>query len=103
MTHNIAETVAFKLVQGVSHDQFLAAIRTTESFVRNNPGFIDRRLSLGEDGRWTDTVIWTNMETAQTAAAEFPKQDFAPALMAVIDGDSVIIRHESIRWAVAPA
>jgi len=102
MTHTIAETVTFKLAPNVTQDQFLTIVKTTESFVRENPGFMFRRLSLGEDGRWTDTVIWADMETAQAAAAKFPNQDFAPALMAAIDGDSVVMRHETVHWVVAP-
>lgn len=103
MTKNVAETVSFELAPGVTANQFIALSQKSEAFVRQNPGFIFRRLSAGEDGRWTDTVIWADMETARAAAADFPKQDFAPALMAAIAPGSETMRHETIHWTVAPS
>lgn len=103
MTQNVAETVSFELAPGITADQFIALSKQSEAFVRQNPGFVFRRLSAGEDGRWTDTVIWADMDTAQAAAADFPNQDFAPALMAAIAPDSVQMRHETIHWTVAPS
>ncbi|MEP2716457.1 hypothetical protein [Pseudophaeobacter sp.] len=103
MTMNVAETVTFTLNAGVTPEEFLKLSYASEEFVRSNPGFIFRRLSSGADGAWTDTVIWKDMETALEVADSFGKQDFAPALMAVIDGDSVAIRHENIHWTLAPS
>jgi len=103
MTQQVAETVTFHLNKGVTAADFLAAIKTTEEFVRSSPGFVFRRLSVGEDGRWTDTVIWQDMETALKVAEEFSKQDFIPALMAAIDSESLIMRHETIQWSMTPS
>lgn len=100
MTINVAETVTFELADAVSDADFLAQIRTTENFVRSCPGFIFRRLSCGDDGRWTDTVIWADMEKAQAAGKAFETQDFVPALMAAMKPDSVQMRHETIHWAI---
>ena len=103
MTQNVAETVTFKLNPGVTPEEFVKISQTSEAFVRANPGFIFRRLSCGADGRWTDTVIWKDMETAQQVAKSFGKQDFAPALMAAIAPETVTLRHETIHWTVAPS
>lgn len=102
MTQNVAETVTFKLADGVTHDQFIALIKKTEAFVHTHPGFIFRRLSSGADGQWTDAVIWADMETAQAAAAEFQNQDFAPALMAAIAPGTAAMRHEIIHRVLSP-
>lgn len=103
MTKQIAEIVTFALADGVSADQFVNLSQKTETFVRSNPGFVHRQLSCGADGRWTDYVIWADMETAQSVAALFPKQDFAPALMAAIAPESVTIRHETVHWDMTSA
>lgn len=100
---NVVETVTFKLAAGIGPDQFVTLMKTTAAFVQNNPGFIFRRLSAGEDGLWTDTVVWSDIDTATAAAAEFPKQDFAPAVMAAINPDTVQMRHEVIHWTLFPS
>lgn len=99
----VAETVTFRLNTDVTAAQFIALSKQSTDFVRANPGFVFRRLSAGEDGSWTDTVIWKDMETALEVAESFGKQDFAPALMAAIKPDSVQIRHETIHWTLAPS
>lgn len=102
MTKHIAEIVTFSLAKGISPDQFVTLSKASEGFVRSIPGFIHRHLSQGADGRWTDYVIWADMDTAQTVAAAFPKQDFAPTLMAAIAPDSMAMRHETVLWGMKP-
>jgi hypothetical protein len=97
MTH-VAEIVTFTLAEGTSPEAFVKLSQSTESFVRAAPGFAHRHLSQGEDGRWTDYVVWQDMKAAQTAAAEFPQQEFAPALMAAINPESLQMRHEAVLW-----
>ncbi|MBT8152377.1 hypothetical protein KMP13_00370 [Epibacterium ulvae] len=99
MTPNVAETVTFELADRITDTDFLAQIRATETFMRSCPGFIFRRLSCGADGRWTDCVIWTNMEHAQAAAKAFETQAFLPAVMATMKPGSIQMRHETIHNA----
>ncbi|WP_420586924.1 hypothetical protein [Ruegeria sp.] len=97
MTH-VAEIVTFTLADGVTPEEFVKLSQTSEAFVRAAPGFAHRQLSQGADGHWTDYVIWQDMKAAQDVAAQFPQQDFAPALIAAIQPDSVQIRHENVLW-----
>lgn len=97
MTH-VAEIVTFSLADGITPEAFVKLSQASEAFVRAAPGFTHRQLSLGEDGCWTDYVIWQDMKAAQDVAARFPQQDFAPALMAAIQPDSVQLRHENVLW-----
>lgn len=99
MTH-VAEIVTFKLANSTTAEEFVKLSQTSEAFVRSAPGFAHRQLSQGEDGHWTDYVVWTDMKAAQDAAAAFPKQGFAPALMAAIQPDSVRMRHENVLWNI---
>lgn len=103
MTQQIAEIVTFSLAQGVSSKDFVAISQQSEAFVRAQPGFVRRHLSQGEDGSWTDYVVWADMDTAKRVMEAFPKQDFAPALMAAISPDSVTIRHETVLWSLVQA
>ncbi|WP_171207333.1 MULTISPECIES: hypothetical protein [unclassified Ruegeria] len=97
MTH-VAEIVTFTLANGTTPEEFVKLSQSTEAFVRAAPGFTHRQLSQGEDGRWTDYVIWADMKAAKDAAAQFPQQDFAPALMAAIDPETMQMRHENVLW-----
>ncbi|UWQ27393.1 hypothetical protein [Leisingera sp. M523] len=98
MSKHVAEIVTFKLAEGVSPEKFVALSQASEAFVRSQPGFLHRQLSCGEDGHWTDYVIWKDMETAHKVAAEFHKQDFCADLMKAIAPDSAKMRHEEVLW-----
>ncbi len=103
MKQNVAEIVTFKLAPGVTADHYIGLSKTINDFVENCPGFIFRRLSSGNDGRWTDTAIWSDMEAAKAAADAFPQQDFAPKVMAAIDADTLDMRHEVIHFTRIPS
>ncbi len=97
MTH-VAEIVTFSLANGTTPAEFVKLSQASESFVRSAPGFTHRHLSQGEDGRWTDYVVWTDMKAAKDAAAQFPQQDFCADLMAAINPESIQMRHENVLW-----
>lgn len=99
MTH-VAEIVTFTLADGIAPETFVKLSQRSEAFVRAAPGFVHRQLSQGAEGGWTDYVIWSDMNAAQEAAAKFPQQDFAAALMAAIDPASLAMRHEEVRWNI---
>lgn len=99
MTH-VAEIVTFTLAPGTTPEAFLKLSQASEAFVRSAPGFAHRRLSQGKDGRWTDYVVWTDLTSAQQAAAQFPQQDCAAGMMAAIDPGSLQMRHENVLWTM---
>lgn len=91
----VIEYVTFTLPDA-SEAAFLAAAKGTEPLVRRQPGFVSRRLSKGADGRWTDAVTWASLTEAEAAAhGVMADADFAP-FMALIDGPSAVMRHESL-------
>ncbi|MBS9716679.1 hypothetical protein ACFFUT_16780 [Pseudohalocynthiibacter aestuariivivens] len=94
----VAEVVSFELAEGISDAQFVSLSQASENFVRSAKGFLSRTLSKGEDGRWTDYVLWKDMDAAQAMAADFPKQDFAQGLMAAIAPDTVRMEHQTVLW-----
>jgi len=92
----VIEYVTFALVPGTSEAAFLTAAGGTEALVRRQPGFVARRLSRGDDGHWTDAVTWASLAEAHAAAAVVMSEaEFAP-FMALIDGPTARMRHESL-------
>ena len=98
MTNPVAEIVTFTLAPGVSDADYLALNQKTEAFCKAQSGFHARQLSRDTEGRWTDYVLWSDMHTAKTAAANFGEQEFAPEMMAAIAPDSVTMRYEEVLW-----
>ena len=94
------EVVTFRLVPGADAADFLNAARATEIPLRDQPGFLRRRLVQGADGQWTDWVEWRDVAAA-TAAAEamMAAPAFGP-FMALIDPESVVMRHDALTFAM---
>ncbi|WP_282092205.1 hypothetical protein [Epibacterium ulvae] len=101
MTHHVAEIVTFKLAKGVTDADFVALSQQTESFVRKQSGFIARWLTKGEDGSWTDYVIWADMAAAKSVVALFPAQPFFGPLMEALDPETTKMRHEEVLWRMS--
>ena len=97
-TYPVAEIVTFHLNSDVTQDAFLNAARATDSIVRAAPGFISRQLSKGEDGRWTDYILWQSMQDAKAAAQTVIKQPEFAAFGQAIDFESIVMRHELVKW-----
>lgn len=94
----VKEIVSFNLVRGTDEAAFLAAAQGTEAPLRAQRGFVRRTLTRADDGRWTDHVAWSSMATALSGAdAMMADPAFGP-FMAMIDGATVTMRHDQIRW-----
>ncbi|OUS38817.1 hypothetical protein A9Q94_01210 [Rhodobacterales bacterium 56_14_T64] len=101
MKNAVAEIVTFALAEGITNESFVEISKGTEAFVRAQPGFVHRQLSRGEDGRWTDYVVWETMDNAKSAAAAFMADGCTAELMKSIVPDSANMRHENLLWDMA--
>lgn len=97
---SVFEIVEFSLKPGVTAEAFLATVPATEAFCRAAPGFRQRWLTEGDDGRWTDIVEWADREAAKNAAAAFMSDPQIAPFGAAIDGPSVVMRHTETRIIV---
>jgi hypothetical protein len=96
----VIEYVTFTLVPGADAAAFLSVAQATEALVRRQPGFVARRLSQGEGGTWTDAVTWASMADALAAPAAVMADPAFHPFMALIDGPSATMRHETVAFAV---
>ena len=100
MSHHVIETVTFRLMDGVSQEQFLEAARQATAFMTARPGFRRRRLSCEEGGTWIEHVEWASMADAKAAAVEIGKDEHARTFLRAIDGPSVRITHSELKVSV---
>jgi hypothetical protein len=92
----IAEIVTFTLTPGTDPDRFARAAAALDPWLASAPGFLDRCLSCGPDGVWTDHVLWADLPAAMAAAEALPTRPEAAAFLAAIDPSSVAMRHAQV-------
>ena len=72
----VVEWAPFRLAEGVTEDELVAASETLQqAFLANQPGFVRRELLRGPDGQWADLVHW---ETEAAAKAVFAAASESP-------------------------
>jgi len=76
--------ISFKLEDGVTTEDFLAASdETQENFLSKCNGYINRQLML-IDGVWTDWVIWEKMGDAESAMHQSMENESAEKFTSMI-------------------
>jgi len=97
MTNPVIEIVNFKLAENITPEAFLAAASASTDFVKAQPGFKARRLSMGEDGRWLEHIEWDTMAAARAASEAMMQDASLGAFMQSIDMDSIEMRHHILQ------
>lgn len=94
MKNLIVEIAQFKLVAGVSEEDFLQEAEAAQkNFLEKQSGYIDRELLKGKDGQWVDILHWNSMEEAQKAAEVMMSDPATQGFMQKIDPSSVKMLH----------
>ncbi|MEM6636470.1 MAG: hypothetical protein AAF667_11320 [Pseudomonadota bacterium] len=96
----VAEIVTFRLADGVTEAQFLAAAALSHGFLQRQPGFIRRRMSRADNDQWTDYVEWRGMGDAEAAGAALMETPAMEPFLQALDPASVRLRHETLVWAL---
>ena len=87
------EAALFRLKPGTDRAAFLRAAEAVTEDLRRMPGYVDRELSEGDDGRWLDLLHWASIEAAQTAAEAILRAPRSHPFMAMLDPASVTLIH----------
>ena len=90
----ITEIVIFRLKDGADPDQFLAEAANTQTFASSQPGFLNRKLHRGEDGKqWVDIVRWQSLEEANKAGEAYLVSPSCAKFNAMIDEQDIQMMH----------
>jgi hypothetical protein len=97
----VLELVVFKLVVGVSREQFLGTVDAVSTWAKEQPGFVSRELSHDADGdRWIDVVWWETIQDARAAAEKaWTSASCAPMFALISEEGSLMLHGEP---AIAP-
>ena len=88
----VIELAQFKLRADVTEAQFRMAFDDSNRWLSSQPGFIQRRHGVDDDGR-IDVIEWESMAAAKAAAQQFMEAPETRAFMGTIDPETVIMRH----------
>ena len=96
---SVIEIVRYRLKAKATPEQAVAAWEKSQSFAKDQAGFLSRRIARTDDGDWIDEVEWDTMESAQAAAAAFNPDNHPELvdLMAVLDETSISMTHYTIQ------
>lgn len=92
----VVELVVWKAAEGVSEQEAQEAIKGLNAFVSEQPGFVSRKTGISEDGQFVDVVLWTDLQSAQTASEKGMKLEEMQKVMRTIDETSMLFKHFEI-------
>ncbi len=92
----IVELVRFRLAGGADPEAFAQSARALDGLLTSWPGFVSRTLSSGDDGLYTDHIVWRDRAAAEAAARALPAAPEAAPFMAAIDMASIEMSHSPV-------
>lgn len=92
----IVEMVLWKSKEGIAVDDAKASIVRLNEFVRQQPGFISRKTSIAEDGRFLDIVLWADLAAAKSASEKAMQNEEVVKIFSSIDEEEMIFQHFEI-------
>lgn len=93
MQHDVIEQVRFRALDAACDERIGEAAWAAQSAIEQLPGFVGRQFGRADDGGWVDLVRWQSLEHAQAAAATAARHPAIAAFFALIDLQSVEMRH----------
>ncbi len=90
----VIETLTFRLADGATIDDFLAADRRVQTeFAYRQAGLLRRTTARADDGAWIVIELWDDAEAADTARSSAESDDAVAAFVALLDAASVVRRR----------
>ncbi|MFY0594986.1 MAG: hypothetical protein JXQ85_01015 [Cognatishimia sp.] len=95
---SVIETVRYRLKEGATATEALAAWEESQSFARAQKGFLGRKLAVTSEGDFLDHVEWASMTDAKAAAANFDPGKYPEllGLVQVLDESSMVMTHYEV-------
>ena len=85
------ESVVVALAPGRSEEEFLRACAATEPFLKEQPGFMWRRIVKLDPGRYMDILEWRSQAEADAAMKASMTEASMAEMMNTLDPHSVVV------------
>lgn len=92
----IIEMVLWKFKEGVSIEEGKASAIKLNAFIRQQPGFISRKTALSSDGKFLDIILWTDLQSAQTASEKAMQNEMTTTIFSTMDQEGMLFQHFEI-------
>jgi antibiotic biosynthesis monooxygenase (ABM) superfamily enzyme len=89
------EITTFRLIDGLTMQDFVDANHDIDAWLRDQPGFVSRRICARDDGHVVDVLVWTSVDAAHRAAAGVVTEMAHSPVHAAID-------QSTVNWTIAP-
>lgn len=89
----VLEMVLWKSKEGISTEEAKESITRLNGFVKDQPGFISRKTSLADDGKFLDIVLWTDLTSAKAASEKAMKNKDLVEIFSTIDERGMSFQH----------
>ena len=95
---SVIETVRYRLKDGATTEEAVAAWEESQSFARAQKGFLSRKIAVTAEGEFLDHVEWASMDDAKAASANFDPGKYPEllGLMKVLDESSMTMTHYEV-------
>jgi hypothetical protein len=98
----IAEIVTFRIKPDADAHAFVARASDMMPILQEKAAFRRRALSRDDTGLWTDHLEWRSLPEALDAARQMMEHPTAAPFLALIDPDSVTMRHAKLHLTAMP-
>ncbi len=94
----VIEYVTFKALDGVDKQELAGiAIAVNANLQENYPGFVERTVSLQDDGTWVEVVFWEDMPSAKAALDKFLADPLNKTFLSMVNPDSVVLTYSTLQ------
>jgi hypothetical protein len=96
MSNPVIEITTFKLAANVTDSAFAIAAEAAGTLLGRQPGFVARRLSQAEDGRYVDHIEWSSLAEAKAAIDRVMSDPGIAPFLHAIDPTSIVMQHNRL-------
>ena len=94
----VIEYVTFKAVDGINQKELADVASAVNTNLFNNyRGFIERTISLQDDGTWVEVVFWENMASAKEGLDKFLLDPLNAQFLSMVNPNSVVLTYSEVQ------
>ncbi|WP_153040769.1 MULTISPECIES: hypothetical protein [unclassified Pseudovibrio] len=94
---SVLEYVTFTAKAGTDAEKLAQVAASINNNLTNVSGFVDRYVSLQDDGIWVEVVFWKDLQSAKDGLQTFLADDRNKPFLDMVNADSVKITYSDLK------